>query len=82
MVIPVWLIYVAIALALASAVYSYYTMRKMQKKNSAEPSQLDGSLADEGTSFSDIAGSPQLYGNIVWKGNESTTPIKAAGGKK
>jgi hypothetical protein len=54
----------------------------MQKKNSAEPSQLDGSLADEGTSFSDIAGSPQLYGNIVWKGNESTTPIKAAGGKK
>ena len=82
MVIPVWLIYVAIALALASAVYSYYTMRKMQKKNSAEPSQLDGSLADEGASFSDIAGSPQLYGNIVWKGNESTTPIKAAGGKK
>ena len=82
MVIPVWLIYVAIALALASAVYSYYTMRKMQKKNSAEPSQLDGSLADEGTSFSDSAGSPQLYGNIVWKGNESTTPIKAAGGKK
>ena len=77
-----FLIYVAIALALASAVYSYYTMRKMQKKNSAEPSQLDGSLADEGTSFSDIAGSPHLYGNIVWKGNESTTPIKAAGGKK
>ena len=77
-----FLIYAAIALALASAVYSYYTMRKMQKKNSAEPSQLDGSLADEGTSFSDIAGSPHLYGNIVWKGNESTTPIKAAGGKK
>ena len=82
MVIPVWVVYAVIALALASAVYSYYTMRKMQKKNRPEPSQLDGSLADEGTSFSDIAGSPQLYGNIVWKGNESTTPIKSEGGKK
>lgn len=82
MVIPVWVVYAVIALALASAVYSYYTMRKMQKKNRAEPSQLDGSLADEGTSFSDIAGSPHLYGNIVWKGDESTSPIKSEGGKK
>ena len=48
MVIPVWLIYVAIALALASAVYSYYTMRKMQKKNREEESQKEGSLEDEG----------------------------------
>lgn len=82
MVIPVWLIYVAIALALASAVYSYYTMRKMQKKNRAEPSQLDGSIADEGVSFSSIFGSPHIHGNIVWKGNESTEAIKAKGGKK
>lgn len=67
---------VAFIIALASAAYSYAQMRKMQKKNRQEASQLDGSLADEGVSFSDIAGSPHLYGNIVWKGNESTTPIK------
>ena len=76
MVIAAWVIYAAIALAIASAAYTYYTMRKAQKRNRAEPSQLDGSIADEGVSFSDIAGSPHLYGNIVWKGNESTTPIK------
>lgn len=76
------LVIVALVLAAASAIYTYYTMRKMQKKNRPEPSQLDGSLADEGTSFSDIAGSPHLYGNIVWKGNESTEAIKQKGGKK
>lgn len=81
MVIAVWVVYAAIALAIASAAYTYYTMRKSQKRNRAEPTQLDGSLADEGVSFSDIAGSPHLYGNIVWKGNESTTPIKQEGGK-
>ena len=73
---------IALVASLASAVYSYYIMRKMQKKNRPEPSQLDGSLADEGVSFSDIAGSPHMYGNIVWKGNESTEAIKAKGGKK
>lgn len=67
---------VAFIIALASVAYSYVQIRKMQKKNRLEASQLDGSLADEGVSFSDIAGSPHLYGNIVWKGNESTTPIK------
>lgn len=76
------LVIVALVLAAASAIYTYYTMRKMQKKNRPEPSQLDGSLADEGTSFSDIAGSPHLYGNIVWKGDESTSPIEQKGGKK
>jgi len=72
-----FLIYAAIALALASAVYSYYTMRKMQKANQPKASQLDGTIADEGVSFSSIAGSPHLYGNIVWKGNESTEAIKS-----
>ena len=76
------LIIAAAVVGLFTAIYSYYTMRKMQKKNRHEPSQLDGSLADEGVSFSDIAGSPHLYGNIVWKGNESTTPIKSKVGKK
>ncbi len=73
---------VAIVIALLSAAYSYYTMRKMQKKNRPEPSQLDGSLADEGVSFSSIFGSPHIHGNIVWKGNEDTDPIKSKGGKK
>lgn len=73
---------VAVFISIFSAAYSYYSMRKMQKKNRPEPAQLDGSLADEGVSFSDIAGSPHLYGNVVWKGDESTTPIKAKGGKK
>ena len=36
---------IAIVLSVASAVYSYYTMRKMQKKNRPEPNQLDGSIA-------------------------------------
>ena len=81
MFIAAWIIYAAIALAIASAAYTYYTMRKAQKRNRAEPSQLDGSLADEGVSFSDIAGSPHLYGNIVWKGDESSTAITAKGGK-
>ncbi len=73
---------IALVASLASAIYSYYIMRKMQKKNRPEPTQLDGSLADEGVSFSSIFGSPHIHGNIVWKGNESTTPIESKGGKK
>lgn len=72
----------ALVIALLSAVYSYYTIRKMQKKNRPEPSQLDGSLADEGVSFSDIAGSPHMHGNITWFGDQDTRPIKSKGGKK
>lgn len=73
---------VAALISLAVSVYSYIQMRKMQKKNKREPSQLDGSIANEGVSFSDIAGSPHMYGNIVDKWGETTTPIKAKGGKK
>lgn len=73
---------IAAVIGLFAGIYAYYTMRKMQKKNRPEPSQLDGSLADEGASFSDIAGTPDLHGNIVLKVNESTEAIKAKGGKK
>ena len=73
---------VALVVSLASAVYSYYIMRKMQKQNRPEPGQLDGSIADEGVSFSSIFGSPHIHGNIVWKGNESTEAIKVKSGKK
>ena len=73
---------IALVASLASAIYSYYIMRKMQKKNRPEATQLDGSIADEGVSFSSIFGSPHIHGNIVWKGNEDTDPIKSKGGKK
>lgn len=72
----------AIVVALLSAAYTYYTVRKMQKKNRPVANQLDGSIADEGVSFSSIFGSPHIHGNIVWKGNEDTDPIKSKGGKK
>lgn len=72
----------SLVFSVAVGVYSYIQARKMQKKNKREPSQLDGSIADEGVSFSDIAGSPHMYGNIVDKWGETTTPIKAKGGKK
>lgn len=75
-------ILIVTVISLASAVYSYYNMRKMQKKNRPEPNQLDGSIADEGVSFSSIFGSPHIHGNIVWKGNEDSDPIKSKGGKK
>ena len=73
---------IALVASLASAIYSYYIMRKMQKKNRPVANQLDGSIADEGVSFSSIFGSPHIHGNIVWKGNEDTDPIKSKGGKK
>ena len=81
MLIPVWLVYAAWAVAIATAVYSYMQMRKMQKKNRQSANQLDGTIADEGTSFSDIAGSPHMYGNITHIWGQSTTPIKSKGGK-
>lgn len=73
---------IAAVVGLFTAIYSYYTMRKMQKKNRPEPTQMDGSIADEGVSFSSIFGSPHIHGNIVWKGNEGTEAIKSKGGKK
>ena len=81
MVIAPWLIYAFLAITAAMAVYTYVQMRKMQKKNRQSANQLDGTIADEGTSFSDIAGSPHMYGNITHLWGQSTTPIKSKGGK-
>ncbi|WP_347464250.1 hypothetical protein ABEF85_05285 [Acinetobacter thermotolerans] len=81
MVVAPWLIYAALALAAASAIYTYVQMRKMQKKNRPKPNQLDGTIADEGTSFCDIAGSPHVYANITDIWDKSTSPIKQKGGK-
>lgn len=81
MVIAPWVIYAMLALMVATAAYSYYTMRKMQKKNKQEANQLDETIADEGTSFSDIAGSPHMYGNMTHIWGQRTTPIKSKSGK-
>lgn len=77
MVIPVWLVYAMWAVMIATAIYTYVSMRKMQKKNRQNANQLDGTIADEGTSFSDIAGSPHMYGNITHMWGKTTTPIKS-----
>ena len=81
MVIAPWLIWAMLALTAATAIYTYVSMRKMQKKNGQSANQLDGTIADEGTSFSDIAGSPHMYGNITHLWGQTTTPIKSKGGK-
>lgn len=81
MVIPVWLVYAMWAVMIATAIYTYVSMRKMQKKNRQSANQLDGTIADEGTSFNDIAGSPHMYGNITHLWGQTTTPIKSKGGK-
>ncbi len=79
MVIAPWLIWAMLALTAATAIYTYVSMRKMQKKNRQSANQLDGTIADEGTSFSDIAGSPHMYGNITHLWGQTTTPIKSKG---
>ena len=81
MLIPVWAIYAMWAVVIATAVYTYVQMRKMQKKNRQNANQLDGTIADEGTSFSDIAGSPHMYGNITHLWGQRTAAIKSKGGK-
>lgn len=80
-VIPLLLIAAAVV-SLAVGIYTFLQMRKMQKKNRPKPNQLDGTIADEGTSFCDIAGSPHVHANITDIWGKTTTPIKQKGGKK
>ncbi|MCO8058044.1 phage tail protein [Acinetobacter towneri] len=75
----VWMA-VAAVVALVFSVYSYIQMRKMQKKNRPKPNQLDGTIADEGTSFCDIAGSPHVHANITDIWGKSTQAIKKKSG--
>ena len=75
----------AVILTIAAFAYSYFSIRRMQKqmeKANKPNNQLDGSICDEGTSFTDIAGSPHVYGNIIWMGNVTTEPIKVKQKKK
>lgn len=70
------------AISLAVGIYTFLQMRKMQKKNRPKPNQLDGTIADEGTSFCDIAGSPHVHANITDIWDKTTSTIKQKGGKK
>lgn len=80
-VIPLlaWAIGAAI-FSVAVGVYTFLQMRKMQKKNQPKPNQLDGTIADEGISFYDLAGSPHVYGNITDIWDKSTQAIKKKSG--
>lgn len=69
------------AISLAVGIYTFLQMRKMQKKNRPKPNQLDGTIADEGVSFYDIAGSPHVHANITDIWGKSTKAIKKKGGK-
>lgn len=73
---------IAGAVSLIVGVYTFLQMRKMQKKNRPKPNQLDGTIADEGISFHDIAGSPHVHANITDIWGKTTSPIKQKGGKK
>jgi len=76
------LLIIAAVISIAVGVWNYIQMRKMQKKNQQEANQLDGTIADEGTSFSDIAGSPHMYGNMTHIWGQRTSAIKSKSGKK
>ena len=66
--------------SLAVGIYTFLQMRKMQKKNQPKPNQLDGTIADEGVSFCDIAGSPHVHANITDIWDKSTKAIKKKSG--
>ena len=78
----VWAAIGIAALSVAVGVYTFLQMRKMQKKNRPKPNQLDGTIADEGASFCDIAGSPHVHANITDIWDKSTQAIKSKSGKK
>lgn len=82
-VIPLiaWAIGAAI-FSVAVGVYTFLQMRKMQKKNQPKPNQLDGTIADEGISFCDLAGSPHVHANITDIWQKETQAIKSKSGKK
>lgn len=68
------------AISLAVGIYTFLQMRKMQKKNRPKPNQIDGTIADEGVSFCDIAGSPHIHPNITDLWNKKSEAIKKKSG--
>lgn len=78
-IIPMLLI-AAAAVSLAVGIYTFLQMRKMQKKNRPKAGQIDGTIADEGVSFCDIAGSPHIHPNITDLWNKKSEAIKQKSG--
>ncbi len=78
-IIPILLIAAAVV-SLAVGIYTFLQMRKMQKKNRPKPNQIDGTIADEGVSFCDIAGSPHIHPNITDLWNKKSEAIKQKSG--
>jgi hypothetical protein len=76
------LLIIAAVISLAVGVWNYIQMRKQMKKNQQKANQLDGTIADEGTSFSDIAGSPHMHGNMTHIWGQRTSAIKSKSGSK
>lgn len=70
------LVIAAAAVSLAVGIYTFLQMRKMQKKNRPKPNQIDGTIAEEGVSFCDIAGSPHVHPNITDLWNKKSEAIK------
>lgn len=72
---------IAGAISLVVGVYTFLQMRKMQKKNQPKPNQLDGTIADEGISFYDLAGSPHVHTNItdIWDKDAQAIKKKSGG---
>lgn len=71
---------IAGAISLVVGVYTFLQMRKMQKKNQPKPNQLDGTIADEGISFYDLAGSPHVHTNITDIWDKTSQAIKKKSG--
>ena len=76
----IWLAVGIAALSVAVGIYTFLEMKKMQKKNQPKPNQLDGTIADEGISFYDLAGSPHVHANITDIWDKSTKAIKKKSG--
>lgn len=76
-----WLLIGLLAFSAAVGVYNFLQMRKMQKKNRPKPNQLDGTIADEGISFYDLAGSPHVHTNItdIWDKDAQAIKKKSGG---
>lgn len=75
-----WLLIGLLAFSAAVGVYNFLQMRKMQKKNRPKPNQLDGTIADEGISFYDLAGSPHVHTNITDIWDKTSQAIKKKSG--
>lgn len=73
---------IGLVLVAAMTIYSLVQQRKMAKKNTGvSASQFDATVAQEGATMCDIAGTPPMYGAIVDVWDKSSTAITKKSGK-